>query len=461
MSALPVSVGQEALWFLHRMAPDSSAYNVAVAVRLRGRLDIKMLRRALTTVVDRHEILRSAFVEEAGRIRRRVGTAESVLLGVRDLGAVAEEELRRTVGTLTRAPFALEKEVFRADLLRRTDDSVLVLTAHHIATDAYSQGIVLRDLIDAYEAGGRNDPKPLPATWDDHVTMERDTLESPRGAEMEAYWRQVLLGAPHVLELPVDKPRPSRRSLEGATHEVRLPDALVARLREVSFGRGITPFVFLMSVFHATLFRYCGQDDILVGWPTTTRTGSRTRNLVGYYVNSLALRSRFEQHTTFVDIFDSLDEQVKKGLSHVGYPFALLPRAVGLSRDPGRPPLTQVAATMVTTSRLDPLADMLAAGEAAERELELAGLRLSAFDVPQQEGQCDLSMEMLQSSTSFRLSFRYDIHLFERVTIERFARHFLRLVEAALSDPAVPVLSVSLVDAAERSRLLSLGAGAA
>ncbi|MFF7656632.1 condensation domain-containing protein [Streptomyces sp. NPDC007983] len=457
----PLSVGQEALWFLHRMAPDSSAYNVAAAVRIRTALDIGILRKALAATAERHDMLRSTFVEEPAGPRRAVGTADMPSLTVHDVGVVADDELRAVVRSLSTVPLDLTRAAFRAELVQRADDdAVLLLTAHHIATDAYSQGIVLRDLLDAYGAGGSMTAEPLQLTWDDHVAAEAALLDSPRRDELEAYWRNVCTRVPRVLELPTDRPRPARQTFEGDTHELRLPEEFVARLRAAAFGAGVTPFVLLMAAFQSTLHRWTGQDDFLVGWPTTTRSGRRTRDLVGYFVNSLALRVHFEPSTTFADLFRALDEQIKNGVSHVAYPFALLPKAIGLPHDPSRPPITQVAATMVTTNRLDPFADLLAAGEAAGRELVAGGLRVSAFDLPQQEGQCDLSIEFLQSTASLRISFRYHTQLFERSAIERFARHFQKYAEAAVDNVDARVAAVSTVTTDDWAQLLALGSGA-
>lgn len=456
----PLSVGQEALWFLYRMAPDSSAYNVAAAVRVHTPPDIGILRKALAATAERHDMLRSTFVEEPTGPRRAVGPAGASKLTVHDVGAVPDDELHAYVRSLSTSPFDLARAAFRADLVRRGDtDAVLLLTAHHIATDAYSQGIVLRDLLDAYGAGGAVTREPVEVTWDHHVAAEVAVLESSRRDELEAYWRHVCTGVPRVLELPADRPRPARQTFEGDTYELRLPEEFTAGLRAAAFGAGVTPFVLLMAVFQSTLHRWTGQDDFLVGWPTTTRSGRRTRDAVGYFVNSLALRAHFEPSTTFADLFRSLDEQIRNGVSHVGYPFALLPKAIGLPHDPSRPPITQVAATMVTTNRLDPLADLLAAGEAAGRELVAGGLRVSAFDVPQQEGQCDLSVEFLQSTASLRISFRYHTRLFERSAVERFARHFHRYAEAAVDSVDARVAAVSTVTADEWSHLLALGSG--
>lgn len=457
-----VSVGQEALWFLHRMAPDSSAYNVAAAVRIRTAVDLGTLRRALAATAQRHDMLRSSFTEDDGRLRRAVSASALPELNVREAGRIDDAELHAFVRSLSTEPFDLTRSAFRADLIRRTDhDSVLLLTAHHIATDAYSQGIVLRDLLDAYGAGGTtSSAKPLRLTWDDHVVAEQELLASPRRAELEAYWRDVCARAPRVLDLPTDRPRPPRQTFEGDTYELRLPDDVTARLREAAFGAGVTPFVLLLAAFQSTVHRHSGQDDFLVGWPTTTRAGHKAGRTVGYFVNSLALSAHFDRSTTFTGLFRSLDEQIKQGIGRVGYPFALLPKALGLPHDPSRPPITQVAATMVTTNRLDPLNDLLATGEAAGLELEVGGLRVTAFDVPQQEGQCELSVEFLQSTTSLRISFRYHTQLFDRSAIERLARHFQRFTEAAVADPDRRVADVSLVDAAELARLVALGSGA-
>ncbi|MEU2736819.1 condensation domain-containing protein [Streptomyces sp. NPDC007095] len=456
-----LSVGQEALWLIHRMAPDSPAYNVVVAARIVGELDPDVLRAALRATAQRHDMMRSAFVETDGGVRRVVHDADSVCLEVHETPAdIGEEQLHELVYRSTANPLRLAESAYRVTFFRRTPvDGVLALTAHHVATDASSQGIVMRDLIDACAQGGDPAWEPLAATWDDHVAAERALLRGPGFAEHEQYWREICAGAPAVLELPTDRPRPARSRMRGATVEVRLADELTERLRASAFGRGFTPFVFLTGVFQAVVHRHSGQNDFLTGWPTTTRLTRDMREVAGSFANSLVLRAVLDRDTTFDDLFRAVDTQVKQGLAHVGYPFALLPKALGLPHDPSRPPLTQVAVTMVTANRLRPLSDVLAAGEQGGREYTAGPLRVRAFDVPQQEGQCDVMLEIVQSSTSIRAFFKYDAELFDRAWMERFAGRFIRFVEAATEDPDQQVGRVSILSERERQALLAIGVG--
>ncbi|MEY9926807.1 hypothetical protein ABH926_001429 [Catenulispora sp. GP43] len=463
-TAQPLSVGQEALWLIHRMAPDSSAYNVVMAARVLGELDLDVLRAALRATAVRHDLMRSAFVEVDGGVRRVVRDAATVRLDLHGLPAgLAEDELHDLVYRSTQEPLRLEESAFRVSFFRRgAEEGVLTLIAHHVATDAGSQGIVMRDLVEACVAGlaGR-DPEwpPLPAGWDDQVAAERELLGGPDIAEHEQYWKAVCADAPTVLDLPADRPRPARSALRGATVELRFADELTEQVRAAAFGRGHTPFVFLTGVFQAVVHRHTGQDDFLTGWPTTTRMSRKMRDVAGCFVNSLVLRASLERDTTFEDLFRAVSAQVRQGLSHVGYPFALLPRALGLPHDPARPPLTQIAVTMVTANKLRPLSDILAAGEAGGLQFEAGPLRIRAFDVPQQEGQCDIMLEIIQSSTSIRAFFKYDTALFDRSSMERFADRFLRFVRAAVQDPDLPVGRVPMLSAQERQALLAIGAG--
>ena len=447
-----VSAGQEALWLAHQLDPDSSAYNVVLAVRLRDPVRDDVLQEALTALVTRHELLRSRFPGTAEGPVRRLRAPGSVRLDVREVPGADEAELFRLATAAGEEPFRPATEgAFRAVLLRRTAaDAVLVTATHHLVSDATSQWLLVRDLFAEYGARtGLPAPRPAAAAdWDEQVRAERDFVASPRGARAAAYWRQVCAGLP-AAELPTDRPRPPHRTLDGATHEVVWDPHTAGRLRESAARRALTPFAWLLGTFQAALHRSGCGDGFLIGCPATTRLTPATREAVGYYVNALPTAARFTPATTLLGTVESAQDQLRRGLAQVRHPVELL------GGGPDRGPLFRISCTLVAADRL-PVEGLY------EGPVRLGGLRAELCDVPQQEGQLDLTVEILQDSRGFKAVLRYDTGLFDAATLERFGQTWRRLLDVSLDAPDTAVTDVGLVaHDDDLAFLLALGSGAA
>jgi Condensation domain len=454
---LPLSAGQEALWFAYTVQPDSPAYNVGIAVRVRGQMDISSLLRAVAAVCGRHDLLRSIFTEVAGQPKRLVYPAGLARLTVRDLGTAAEfaaaarEELTR--------PFRLRTELpFRVALLRSPGDgAVLLISAHHIVTDADSQLFLLRDILDSYlalQAGEQPRWQPLPCSYGDYVRAERELLASPRAAAHESFWRTACDGAQLALALPTDFARPSAQRFTGAQHEFCLTDDQRATLRTAARGMGVTVFAYLLGAFQALLYRYTAQRDFLIGYVTTTRQRS-TRQVVGYFINSLPIRASIGPSSTPREIIAAASGGVRAGIAHRDFPLPQIAQALGVPRDPGRLSMFNVLFSMVVAYPPDPLFDLTSMGG----ELPYGGLTLTRFDIPQQEGQFDVTVDMIESKSSITGVIKYNTDLFTPEKIETLGRHFVRMLTAAAEDPDGPVAGVCLADPAEQAKLLALASG--
>ncbi|MFF6995687.1 condensation domain-containing protein [Streptomyces sp. NPDC008313] len=448
---LPLSVGQEGLWLAHQLDPASPAYNVVLAVRLRDRVRTDVLQEALTALVARHELLRSRFpATESGPARVTV-PADDVRLDVREVPDHDDDALFRLAQEAAEEPFRLaDRGAFRAVLLRRApDDAVLVTATHHIVSDATSQWLLVRDLFAEYGARtGQPAAGPAPAAgdWSGQVASERAFIASPRGERAAAYWRERCAGLA-AAELPTDRPRPPQRTLNGATTELELPAATAGRLRETAARHALTPFAWLLGTFQAALHRSGAGDAFLIGCPATTRFTPESRNAVGYYVNALPVAARFGPSTTLLDTVESAQHQLRTGLAHARHPVELL------DGGPGRGPLFRISCTLVAADRL-PVPGLY------EGPVRLGGLRAELCDVPQQEGQLDLTVEVLQDSRGFRAVLRYNTDLFDAATVERFRDTWHRLVDASLDAPDTGAGDVVLVAPDDLEFLLFLGAGA-
>jgi Condensation domain len=453
--ALPLSAGQEAIWFAYSLQPDSAAYNVAIAVGVHGGIDAAALSGAVRAVAARHELLRSVFTEDKGQVLRRLCPASRARLAVRDvaeLGPAAQAELAR--------PFRLDTELpFRVSLLRGgATGSVLLIVAHHIVTDADSQLYLLRDLLDAYlaiTAGGQPRWSPLPCGYADYVRAERELLASPRAAVLERYWREACGDAALALALPADYSRPAVQAFAGAQHEFLLEGELMTSVRASARTLGVTLFAYLLGTFQALLYRYTAQPDFLIGYVSTTRQ-RKTREAVGYFINSLPVRARIDTRSTMRAIVTAANDSVRAGTAHRELPLAAIARALRAPRDPGRLSTFQVLFSMVVAYPPNPLFYLTSAGG----RLDYGGLTLTRFDVPQQQGQFDLTVDVIESGSSMRVVVKYSTRVFSRERISDLARHFVAMLTATAADPCQVASGVPVVaGAGERARLLALARG--
>jgi condensation domain-containing protein len=437
------------------MAPDSAAYNVTVAVLIRSPLDESRLERAVVALEERHDVLRSTFVEIDGmpwRVIHPVEQGRSAAFTVRDVGRIDDLRLRTLAHQQTTKPFPLTDggRGFRVVLLRRgPDDAILVLAAHHIVVDAFSLFLMLRDLLDAYRALG-DDPSapplaPLRRRYQDFVTTERELLESARGKALAAHWREVCTGSMAAMLQP-DRPAPVRTRYVGASCELRTAPDFPVRLRAAAAALRANPFAYLLGTFEAMLHRLTGQDDFLIGMSVAARAAPGMRDLVGYLVNTLPLRARFGPAASLADAVASAKQQVASGLVNMAYPVQLMVDTASAAPAATRPPLFRITFTMLADHYVPFVPPIPSGDELVGPEIEYAGIRLAYFELPQQEGQFDLSVEMRQVGPLLTGVFRYNTELFDRATIEALVEQYGRLLEVAVAAPGTRIRDVSLVD---------------
>ncbi|MEU4996169.1 condensation domain-containing protein [Streptomyces sp. NPDC021622] len=453
-----LSHAQQALWFLHELAPVSSAYHTGVALAVRSALDTAVLADAVAATVHRHPMADSAFIRHGGHPVRLHTAPAPPRLEVREVPGADDAELHRAVRDALNEPFDLEtRGAFRFVLLRRTpSDAVLLVAGHHIGTDATSNWLLLRDVVHAHgriASGDEAGLAPVPGDYDAYVAKEAKLLASPRGERLAAQWHARCDGAAPA-EIPTDRPRTAHRSGVGATHTIDLDAPLVARLREAARTCGVTLFSYLLGTFQGLLHRYTRQNDFLVGCPTTTRMAPALREVVGNFINTLVFRAEFGPTTTFREAAGAADAQVRAGIAGVGYPFSLLTRTANRPRSSSGASLCQITFNMIGTAAPDPLMRLLLDSESGGDAIEYAGLVLAPCPLPQAEGQLDLSVNIRQSAETLSVDFRYDVDLFDPDTVRRFADLFVRAADQSAADPDAPVARLRLMDAAELARLM-------
>ncbi len=453
---LPLSFAQQRLWFLHRLDPAGVAYNVPAVLRLRGPLDARALRRALAALVERHESLRTVFPVADGEPAQAILPAGGFAPAVNDLAglpaAAREAEALRRAGEVAGRPFDLEAgPLFRAALLRLdAGDHVLVLAMHHVVTDGWSMGVLFRDLDALYGAFSRGAPSPLepPALqYADYAAWQRGWLAGETLEAQLAYWRGRLAGAPPLLELPTDRARPqSPRGVRGALPLV-LPGALVGELRALARGEGATLFTVVLAGFHALLSRYAGQDDVLVGTPVAGRRWAELEPLVGFFVNTLAIRADLAAGPDARGFLAQLRERVLEAQTHQDVPFERLVDELGVERSLGHSPLFQAMLTLAT---------------AAERaEPRLPGLAVEELPTAAAETPFDVGVLLEERGDVLAGEMDFRAELFEASTIARMAEHFRALLEGIAAHPERRIAELPLLAPGERARLLEWSAGPA
>ncbi|WP_370963939.1 non-ribosomal peptide synthase/polyketide synthase [Amycolatopsis sp. cg9] len=430
---LPLSSAQRRLWFLSRLRPDDPEYNSAFALRLTGVLDVAALAAALTALVARHEPLRTTFAEAGGEPVQRIEPPYEVALPVAD---VAPADLDAVLRAEYAKPFDLGRGPLLRALLARLGpaEHVLLVSVHHIATDGASMGVLTEELGVLYRGGD------LPAQavqYADFAAWQDARPTRPAGL---AHWKRQLDGVT-PLDLPTDRPRPATRGTAGAVTEFAVPDAVLARLAELARASETTLFTVLLAGCQALFARYSGQDDIALGTVVQGRDRPELQRVVGFFVNTVVLRSAVDPAVPFTEHLAVAKQTVLDAFAHDDVPFDEL---VDAGRDPGRNPLFDVMVLLHT-----------ATGDG----VSLPGLAVEAVGVGRDSSNFDLTVEFEESGGKLAGLVEYSTELFDAATIDRLVTHLVRLLTAIAADPARPVAELPLMTGEEERRLLVWGTG--
>ncbi|MFE0461113.1 amino acid adenylation domain-containing protein [Kitasatospora sp. NPDC058965] len=444
---LPLSYGQQRMWFLDQLEPGSDEYLIPLAMRLRGPLDHGALRGALTATVAKHEVLRTRYLPGDGDPRQRVDPAGPVELTVHDLSGRpgAAERARALVDHAGGVPFDLARECpLRATLVKvAADEHLLVLTLHHIAFDAWSMELYLRDLDQAYRALVAGEPVPLAAPeiqYADFAHWQRGCRSADETSEQLDYWRERLADLTPI-ELPADRPRSAVRDTRGATLDVPVPAELAAQLRALADRQGVTLFMALLTAFQVLLGRYTSGTDVVVGTPVAGRTRPETEELVGLFTNTLVLRTDLAGNPAVGELLDRVRQDCLAAFARQDVPFEQLVDALLPNRDLSRNPLFQVM------FELQHLADLPTSLGAAALELVEAGPAVAKFD---------LTLTVAQHADGrLECCFEYATALFDRATVERLAGHYLTLLAGCAADAGARIADLAMLTEPERRELLA------
>jgi len=448
---LPLSWPQEGLWFFEQATPGTPAYNIVEGWWLRGPLDEAALQRSLDAMVRRHETLRTAIGSKDGKPCQIVFPPKPFPLRVKDLRAPADpkSEATRLAEAEARQPFDLSREpLMRVTLFRtKEEEHLMVVNMHHLISDAWSVGVFMRDLAALYTALITNQTPllpDLPVQYGNYALWQREMAQGGRLRENLEYWSKQLREAPPLLPLPIDRARPSTPSHRGAALFSQWPVSLSSGLKELARNEGTTTFRILVAAFNVLLQRYTLQDDIIVGTPFAGRGDTETEDLIGFFVNTHALRTNLAGNPTFRELLERVGEATLGATVHEQTPFLQIVRSLQAGRSANTNALFQVAFG---------LQNDFTEGWSAP------GIQATRVNLDSGASKFDLTVLVTASNGGCELRFEYNTDLFDASSVERWSRQFHTLVADIIKDPSRRVAAFALDTAAEQRRLLKWGEG--
>ncbi|MEA2563975.1 MAG: hypothetical protein QOH06_5479 [Acidobacteriota bacterium] len=472
----PLSFGQQRLWFIEQLNPGSAAYNIPFAGRLRGSLDPGILERSLREVARRHEVLRTRFLLQDGQPVQVVDPEPFVRLPVIDLSGLSadirEAEAARIILAEPQRPFDLERgPIVRVSLVKLgtggaashyvgtlrsqlraveggegEEEHALLVTMPHLITDAWSMGILFRELPAIYEAmrrGGTPKLPEIPVQMADYAIWQRGWLQGEVLEEQLSFWREYLAGAPPVLALPTDHPRPPSQTFKGKRLPMALPPEVIRGLKAFNERHGVTSFMTFLAVLDVLLQRWSGLDDIVIGSPVVTRPQAETHALIGFFLNMAVVRTRMHGDPTFVELLIRVRDSALASLAHQDFPFERLTEVMEGTRDPSYPPLVQVSYVLQNVHIPQPEFKDIRLVDSWQTDTDTARFDLG-LGVFEEEGE----------DTIPQGGFDYNTDLWDEATILRMRGHFLALAVGALTEPWRRISELPMLSEAERRQLL-------
>ncbi|MEH2405965.1 MAG: amino acid adenylation domain-containing protein [Nostoc sp.] len=444
----PLSFAQQRLWFLEQLEPGNPFYNQPAAVRLTGALNLAVLEQSFNEILHRHEVLRTTFSTVEGQPVQVIAPTLALKLPVVDLqklpDADREKEVLRLATKEAQMPFNLvEGSLLRCTLLRLDEaEYVLLFTMHHIISDGWSKGILIREIATLYKAFSTGEFSPLAELaiqYADFAAWQRKWLQGDVLQSQISYWKKQLEGAPSVLELPTDHPRSAVQTFQGASYSFELSVELSQALKKLSQQQGTTLFMTLLAAFQTLLWRYTGQEDIVVGSPIANRNRAEIEGLIGFFVNTLVLRTNLASNPTFGELLTRVREVALGAYTHQDLPFEKLVDELQPQRSLSYTPLFQV---------------MFALQNAPMSALELPGLSLNLLASESGSTKFDLTLLMTETAQGLIGSLEYNTDLFESSTISRMAEHLQTLVSGIVANPQQRLSELPLLTQAEKALLV-------
>lgn len=445
--------------FLYLSSPDTSAYNVGFTVRIISGLNTQAFKKAFQKLINRHPALRTNFFINDGIPVQEIHGYKDVYFEVTDASGLNEEQLKSKVLETNRIPFDLEKgDLLKVNLFRVSEENhILLVSMHHIVNDGFSMSVILNELKSLYESELSGEQPSLPHldfTYNDYIKSQDEFIKSDKGAEQYEYWRKELGGELPVLNLPLDKTRPSIQTFSGAVEYFELEQELVEKLKKLSSAEGTTLFVTLLTAYEIFLHRYTGQEDIIVGTPTAGRSRTEFEKIVGYFINPVSIRADFSENPSVKEFLSQIRKKVLGAISNQDFPFALFVERMHRKRDPVRSTIFQTFFGMQRIVGSNELQAMIVPGNKGAKVM-WGDLMLESYEITQQEGQFELTLEFVEGKDLFSGAFKYNTDLFEADTIKKMIIHFRNLLNDIVSDTGKKLSDLKLLSEEEKNIILN------
>ena len=443
---LSLSYAQERLWFLDQLEPDSAGYNMSGAIRISGELKVKILEQSFSRIIERHETLRTVFQAENGKPVQVIKNPEYFHIPIIDLSSEEEKEsiVKEIAVKEANTPFNLSTgPLIRAKLIKvEANEHILVLNMHHIISDGWSMGILIRELGEIINSLIKGDGcvlEPLHVQYADFSVWQRQWMEGGEIERQLGYWKQELSDAPEVLNLPLDYPRPAIQTYNGSTINFTISEALTARINEISRNEGVTLFMTLLSAFNILLHKLTGEKDISIGTPIANRNRREIENLIGFFVNTLVLRNKIDSRESFIKFMKQVKQTTLRAYDHQDTPFEKLVEAISPERNMAYSPLFQVMLTLQNTP---------------VEEINLYNLKITPFEIESDIAKFDLSIDIEEKDDILKASLEYNTDIFKPDTISRIIAYYLRILETIAENREIKIADIELVDEDEKHKLL-------
>lgn len=444
----PLSFAQERLWFLQQLQPDFSGFHLFITLRMRGTLDIPALKESFHELTQRHMILRTLFPEIQGQPFQYIADHSDTPFHSKDLQSYAAHEQYTMLLQFIHEEYHHPFDLTRGPLLRvavftlAPEEYVLLITIHHLITDGWSNGLLLKELGKHYKALHSNQASPVAEPmyqYVDIVHWEHQRWQEGAQEKALAYWRAQLAAIPALLPLPTDYPRPAIQSSDGMTLPVAIPLRVLQSFLKVCQQERVTPIMGLLALLNVLLFRYTGQEDLLVGLPIFNRPHSETEEVLGLFVNTLVIRSSLSHTMTFRTLLSQVRGAMLAAYEHRDYPFEKLVEILQPERTISHSPIFQV---MLSVAAMD------------TSPLAWPGLIIEPYPITRQSTQADLTLEVAEDTHSLQLAFAFRTSLFKPATIERMAHHFHMLMESAVEEPEKPIDLLRLLTSSDYTQII-------
>ncbi|OUS00632.1 hypothetical protein A9Q81_10395 [Gammaproteobacteria bacterium 42_54_T18] len=449
---LPISFAQQRLWFLDQLDPGTPVYNMPGAIRLEGQLDVDLLSRVFSEIINRHDSLRTRFTSIDEQPHQIIEPKGEWSIECLDISQIPEEDkdLEALRQAQKEVSFSFDLQtgpLIRTRLLKLSEQShVLIVNMHHIISDGWSNGILMSDLVRIYDAFSSGRPSPLPdlkIQYADFSVWQRDWLQGEVLQEQIDFWKGQLSDVP-VLELPFDKKRGAKQTFNGAFEKIIFDENLTAKINQLARSRGATQYQIMLAAFNVLLHKYCGQDDFAVGTPIANRNRTELEGIIGFFVNTLALRAHFESGESFVQQLERVREHSLDAYAYQDVPFERLVEELNVPREMSHSPIFQVMFNLVNNT-----------GQSnGESAVQLPGLKISAVGEKHENVKFDLMLDLMEIDGQLQGSLGFNTDLFLPESVKRMVEHFSSLLQEIVATPELPLQQIQWLTKEESHRQL-------